>query len=243
MALKFLAYPQFNDPALRHFAGMKHRIHSLPEELFPSESLPDRLARSLSAHRAIHVKELIEGFEFFMRVRKRIRRPHMVDLCAGHGLAGMIFALCEPSVLRVEVIDERKPSSFERIWAAFTEIAPWVAEKVTYLEQPLGEVDNLADGASLLLVHACGPLTDEGISLAAKARAPVAAMPCCYGKAYEPKVPGLNQPFGRAASIDISRSFRLADSGYQVDWTEIPEAITPMNRVIVGWNHRGLHTI
>lgn len=238
--LSFLAYPQFNDPELRHFAGMKHRIHSLPEELFPSESLPDRLARSLSAHRAVHIKELVEGFEFFARVRKRLRRPHMIDLCAGHGLAGMIFALCEPSVHRVEVIDERKPASFERIWAAFTEIAPWVAEKVSYHEQALHQVTELPRDASVLLVHACGPLTDDGLALAAHSGVPVAAMPCCYGKAHEPKVPGLNKPFGRQKSIDISRSYRLADQGYQVDWTEIPEAISPMNRVIVGWNHRGI---
>lgn len=236
MSLKFLAYPQFNDPELQRFAGMKHRIHSLPPELFPTDSLPDRLARSLASHRAIHAKELVEGFEFFARVRKRMRRPTMIDLCAGHGLAGMIFALCEPTVTKVQVIDSRQPASFERIWAAFTDIAPWVAEKVSYVEKPLDEIQELPLGATVLLVHACGPLTDEGLALAARCRAPVAAMPCCYGKAHEAKVPGLNKALGRARSIDVSRSYRLADSGYQVDWSEIPDAITPMNRIILGWN-------
>lgn len=162
----------------------------------------------------------------------------MVDLCAGHGLAGLIFALCEPKVLRVDIVDERKPASFERILAAFVEIAPWVEEKVRYLEQPLSAPLDLPKESSVLLVHACGPLTDEGLALAGRAGVPVAAMPCCYGKAYEPRVPGLTQPFGRATAIDISRSYRLTDWGHQVDWGAIPESITPMNRLIIGWNVR-----
>jgi hypothetical protein len=235
-SVRFTAYPQFNQEESAHFAGMKHRIHSLPKELFPSDDLPDRLARSLAENRVIHIKELLEAFEFFARVRKRIRRSTMVDLCCGHGLGGLIFALCEPSVQHVQLIDERKPESFDRIWKAFVDIAPWVGEKVQFREQALKEPFEMPEGAGVLLVHACGPLTDEGLEIAARAGGPVAAMPCCYGKAWEPRVPALSRQFGREVSIDISRSYRLRDVGYQVDWGEIPRAITPMNRVLVGWN-------
>lgn len=234
----FSVYPQFNDASRVGFAGMKHRIHSLPADLFPTDSLPDRLARSLAANRAAHIKELLEAFEFFARVRRRVRRPTMVDLCAGHGLVGLIFALCERSVTRVELVDERKPASFDRIWEAFTSIAPWVADKVSYREASLDESLALAPDAGVLLVHACGRLTDKGLDRAIAAAGPVAAMPCCYGTARRPRVPALTQPFGRPASVDISRSYRLADAGYQVDWTHIPRAITPMNRVLIGWNRR-----
>ena len=231
----FAVYKQFNDSKLEHFASMKHRIHSLPAELFPSDDLPDRLARSLVKHRAIHIKELLEAFEFFAKVRKRVRRPTMIDLCAGHGLVGLIFALCEPGVLEVKLIDERQPPSFSRIFQAFVEIAPWVEDKVTYYERCLNEPLGIDKHSGLLLVHACGSLTDEGLKIAEDAGVPVAAMPCCYGKAHPAKVPSLSREFGRETNIDISRSYRMANSGYQVDWSAIPRAITPMNRIIVAW--------
>lgn len=233
---RFQVYPQFNDPERVDFAGMKKRLHALPAELFPTDDLPDRLARSLAEHRAVHIKELLEAFEFFARVRRRVRRPTMVDLCAGHGLAGLIFALCEEGVTRVELVDTRKVASFDRIWDAFTSIAPWVADKVTYREAALDESLRLPPEAGVLLVHACGGLTDQGLDRAIASGGPVAAMPCCYGTARPARVPALTKAFGRAANIDISRSHRLADAGYQVDWTHIPRAVTPMNRILVGWN-------
>jgi hypothetical protein len=233
---RFSAYPQFNDEDLHAYAGMKHRIHALPAQLFPSDNLPDRLARSLAENRAVHIKELLEAFEFFARVRKRLRHQTMVDLCAGHGLAGLIFALCEPTVERVELVDHKTPASFDRIWKAFVDIAPWVREKVTYRETPLDGSLVLPEGASVLLVHACGALTDHGLQQAMNCGGAVAAMPCCYGKAEPARVGGLSQPFGREAAIDISRTYTLADAGYQVDWGSIPQAITPKNRVLIGWN-------
>lgn len=236
MEARFEAYPQFNAADFHRYASMKHRIHALPPNLFPSENLPDRLARSLAENRAIHIKELLEAFEFFSRVRKRIRSPNMVDLCAGHGLSGLIFALCEPTVERVELVDHRRPASFDRIWKAFVDIAPWVAEKVSYREAPLDASLTLPEGASVLLVHACGALTDQGLRYAMKCGGSVAAMPCCYGKAEPARVAGLSQPFGRETAIDISRSYTLSDAGYQVDWGSVPRAITPKNRVLIGWN-------
>ncbi len=234
----FSVYTQFNEASRVRFAGMKHRIHSLPPDLFATDALPDRLARSLAEHRVVHIKELVESFEFFARVRRRVRRPTMVDLCAGHGLVGLIFALCEPSVTRVELVDARQPASFERIWTAFTAIAPWVAEKVSYREAALDESLRLPTEAGVVLAHACGGLTDLGLDCAIASGGPVAAMPCCYGTARGPRMPALSKSFGRSANIDITRSYRLADAGYQVDWTHIPQAITTMNRVLVGWDRQ-----
>lgn len=239
---RFEAYPQFNSAELQRYAGMKHRIHALPKHLFPSENLPDRLARSLAKNRAIHIKELLEAFEFFSRVRRRVRNQNMVDLCAGHGLSGLIFALCEPTVERVELVDQRRPASFDRIWKAFVDIAPWVGEKVIYRETAIDESLRLREGASVLLVHACGSLTDQGLTHAMKCGGSVAAMPCCYGKAVPARVAGLSQPFGRENAIDISRSYKLSDEGYQVDWGSVPRPITPKNRVLIGWN-RGAYRV
>ncbi len=238
---RFTIYTQFNEASRLKFAGMKHRIHSLPSDLFTSDSLPDRLARSLAEHRVVHMKELLESFEFFARVRRRVRRPTVVELCAGHGLVGLIFALCEPTVTRVVLVDSRQPPTFGRIHEAFTAIAPWVANKVVYREASLDESTTLPDGAGVVFAHACGELTDLGLDCAIASGAPVAAMPCCYGRARAPRVSALAKAFGRSANIDITRSYRLADAGYQLDWTHIPRAITPMNRILVAWDRRQVH--
>ena len=41
------------------------------------------------------MKELVEAFEFFAAVRKDLRARSLADLCAGHGLVGVLFALHE----------------------------------------------------------------------------------------------------------------------------------------------------
>ncbi len=202
-------------------------------------SWPERLYDAHdSCHGGPRAGARSESFEFFPRVRRRVRRPTMVDLCAGHGLVGLIFALCEPSVTRVELVDARQPASFERIWTAFTAIAPWVAEKVSYREAALDESLRLPTEAGVVLAHACGGLTDLGLDCAIASGGLVAAMPCCYGTARGPRMPALSKSFGRSANIDITRSCRLADAGYQVDWTHIPQAITTMNRVLAGWDRQ-----
>ena len=91
----------------------------------------------------------------------------MADLCAGHGLVGLIFALCEERVTRVELVDERRPQTFDRIFEAFVDLAPWVADKVSYREEGLTTSLRLPREAGVTLVHACGPLTDLGLSIAA----------------------------------------------------------------------------
>ena len=44
---------------------------------------------------AIDAKEFFEAVEFYARVRKRVRRPVMLDLACGHGLVRLLFASCE----------------------------------------------------------------------------------------------------------------------------------------------------
>ena len=232
----FRIYKRFNAPELAHYAKLKVRLHSLPSELFDGEDLENRLARSLIKHRVVHIKELLEAFEFYMCVRKRLRRSTLVDLCAGHGLVGLVFALTEERVTRVELIDHGVPATFERILAAFVEIAPWVREKILYRAEPLTDQLALPKDSGVLLVHGCGNLTDIGLRVAARSGGPVAVVPCCYGKAEPPRAAGLARALGRTTAIDVSRTYFLEDAGYQADWSEIPKQITPMNRVIVGWN-------
>ena len=59
------------------------------------------LARELAAVRALDSKEFFEATEFYQRVRKRVRRPIMIDLACGHGLVGLLFACLERVVEKV----------------------------------------------------------------------------------------------------------------------------------------------
>ena len=47
------------------------------------------LAFELATCGAIDYKEFFESVEFYERVRKRVRRPVMIEMACGHGLAGV----------------------------------------------------------------------------------------------------------------------------------------------------------
>ncbi len=242
---KFLVYRQFDEPRWRAFANLRHRYLGDARGPFPSESLPDRLARALLERRAIMLKELLESFELYARVRKRVRRPTMMDLCCGHGLTGLLFALCERSVTRVILTDERRPRCYEQVYAAVVQVGPWVAEKVTFREAPLEGLSardaEIPRDCGTLIVHGCGSLTDRGLEIGIRSGGPIAAMPCCYKTATRTAPLGLEHALGRILAADIARTYRLHDAGYHVDWSAIPEAITPMNRILVAW-HPGAHS-
>ena len=142
---------------------------------FPSETkLEDRLARALAARDAISLKEFLESFEFFTRVRKHVRPAPaagpaavsvsvsspplpdpvadsgdkdggggggvVVDLCCGHGLTGILFAVFERRVQKVLLVDAVCPPAHRAILAAAVEVAPWAADKVRFVEAPLAAV-------------------------------------------------------------------------------------------------------
>ena len=65
----------FNQARLRPLARCRGRIDARALAYFDSETLVDRLVRAFVARRAITIKELVESFEFFGRVRRRMRAP------------------------------------------------------------------------------------------------------------------------------------------------------------------------
>ena len=233
---RFRVFPQFNDPALAEHARSKQRVGALVHALFTGDRLPDRFARALAERRAINLKELLESFELYERVRKRVRAKHVVDLCCGHGLTGLLFALGERSVEQVFLVDQRRPASFDGILAAAVSVAPWVAEKVRFLEMSVEDAaPSLPRGATVLGVHACGSRTDLCIDVAEQLGGAVALMPCCYRSAKREGPAALYHQLGRALAVDIHRTYRLERLGLKVDWSAIPRAVTPMNRVMIGW--------
>ena len=105
---------------------------------FPSDKLEDRLARALAAEGCIDMKEWTESFEFFTRCRKAMvvraaSQFELADLCCGHGLTGVLWAVFERRVARVVLVDERRPEAHGAVMRATCKVAPWAREKVGIL--------------------------------------------------------------------------------------------------------------
>lgn len=231
----FKAFRRFNDDSLQAHTGSRARLDDSRLEHFPGDGLPDKLARELCRRKAFPTKELFESFEFFERVRRRLRRPQVADLCCGHGLTGILFAVFEPQVERVTLVDRRRPPSYDVVLEAVTAVAPWAADKVRFLEISVNEAKtHLTRSCAIIAVHACGVRTDRCIDLALHLQSPIALMPCCYAQTAKTAPRCLRRGLGPALATDVHRTYRLDAAGYDVDWTAVPRAITKMNRVLVG---------
>jgi hypothetical protein len=230
MTARFRALRQFNHAGMEGLARSRSAMGGSTLRYFQSDSLADRIVRALGERHALPVKEIVESFEFFERVRHDLRRACVVDLLAGHGLTGALFAVYERVVERVVLLDQRRPASFMALVAALETVAPWAVEKLEYHERPLRQAE--LPPASLLAVHACGPRTDTCLDLAVERRLPIAVMPCCYPDS-RPLPPGLGEALGVPTATDVDRTYRLRAQGYAVRWTAIPAAVTPMNRILI----------
>ena len=230
----FRAFRRFNDSELRPIAGAHFRIDRRVLPYFTGNSIGDRIARGLAERRAFPFKELFESFEFFERVRKRMRAPCVADLCAGHGLTGMLFAVFEPSVQRVVLVDRSRPRNHDKVLSAVVEVAPWVEEKVEYWSADIKRALDLPDMTSIVAVHACGGRTDACLDVAVRTHSNVAVMPCCHAKSPYRGPETLRLKLGIDLATDIDRTYRLQSAGYAVTWTSVPEEITAKPRVIVG---------
>jgi len=231
----FKVFPQFNQPALAALANTKARVGASCLSVFSGPGLANAIVRELAQARAIHLKEVLESFEFHRRVRKRLRSPQMADLCCGHGLTGLLFAT-ERQVERVTMVDLKRPQSFDVALDCVARVMPEVRNKVRFLAADLEDAaTKLAPGTSCVAVHACGSATDRCIDVALATGGAVAVMGCCYNKIRQRGAPAVAKALGLHLATDVHRTNRLHAAGYQVDWSSIPEAITPMNRVVVGW--------
>lgn len=232
--VRFRAFPQFNDPVRARTARLRHRVGMLPMDWFDRNAPADRLALALAERRAIHLKELLEAFEFHDRSRRRVRCSVMADLCCGHGLVGLLFAI-EPTVKRVMLLDHARPEAHDAVLDAVASVFPEVRDKVRYIEAEVEDAaEHLEPGCGIVAVHACGVRTDRSIDAAVAVGAErFAAMPCCYAQTGKTAPQALRKALGHETMTDVHRTYRLHEAGYDVDWGAIPSAITPMNRILI----------
>ena len=207
----------------------------LSERHFSSDRMTDKLVQALASADCLPLKELLESCEFFERIRKDVRSSIVTDLCCGHGLIGLLFAIFEHQTKRVILIDRTQPASHQKIFQKAAKFAPWIQDKVRFHKAGMDRVHEIVDTeTSIVSSHACGLLTDACIETAIAVNGNIALMPCCYPKQKCPAPPALVHSLGNETAFDIHRTYRLEEAGYHVRWTTIPHSITPMNRVIVG---------
>ncbi len=202
---------------------------------FRSETLFDRLARTICEAGCLPRKELYEAWEVARRVRRRFRGGRVVDLGGGHGLLAHVLLLLDASSPSAIIVDNALPPSSSALHEALARRWPQLSGRIEFRSASLDGVAILP-GDAVVSSHACGALTDRVLDVAVSARARVAVLPCCHelGAAEHANVRALSAWVDGGLAIDIGRALRLQRAGYRV-WTQtIPAQITPKNRLLIG---------
>ena len=198
---------------------------------FPTNTLFDRIARTVCEAGCLPRKELYEAWEVARRTRRLFRGGRVVDLGSGHGMLAQVMLILDDSSPSAIAIDKSQPPCALRVHDALVSAWPRLADRVSFLE---GDLASVAIGRDDVVVssHACGRLSDVIIDRASEAGARLALMPCCHDfRACD--AGSLSGWLDRALAIDVARVVRLESRGYRV-WTQsIPPVITPKNRLIL----------
>jgi hypothetical protein len=199
---------------------------------FSGETLFERVARVVCEADCLPRKELYESWAVARRVRRRFRGGRVVDLAAGHALTACLLLLIDDSSEAALAVDTRLPSSAARLLDALCARWPQLTGRITLQE---GFLDDVLLSASDLVVsvHACGALTDRVLERAVAARARVAVLPCCHD-VETCDMGGLDAWMDVSLAIDATRALKLRAAGYRVHTAQIPEDITPKNRLLLG---------
>ena len=81
-------FPQLNELEDRGWCKSGARLRpSYFEEYFKGDSLQNKLLKEIAYANLLPIKEVLESFEFFGRIRRKVKSPVICDLCCGHGLS------------------------------------------------------------------------------------------------------------------------------------------------------------
>jgi hypothetical protein len=217
--------------------GSRGRLTEYDLGRFPADTLFDRIGRAVCAAGCLPRKELYEAWEVARRTRRLFRGGRVVDLGAGHGLLAQVMLLLDDSSPVAVAVDEALPPSAPAVHDALVKVWPRLEGRVTFVNGPLDEVPLTATDV-VVSSHACGALTDTILARAIGAGARVSVLPCCHDVETcdaGPFAGWVDPPL----AIDLLRAVRLEQQGYRV-WTQnIPAAITPKNRLLLGAPRQG----
>jgi hypothetical protein len=225
--------PSADAPVPQEFSpSSRGRLTTRDLDRFPGSTLFHRLARAVCHAGCLPRKELYESWEVGRRVRRLFRGGRVVDLCAAHGLLAHVMLLLDDSSPSALVVDKTLAPSSAKVHRALVEAWPRLAGRIAFVAGALEDID-ISSSDVVVSSHACGALTDRVLERAMCARARVAVLPCCHDRT-TCDAGGLDGWIDNAVAVDLMRAIRLADEGYRI-WTQnIPAAITPKNRLLLG---------
>lgn len=202
------------------------------QDLFPGNTLFDKIARAVCRAGTLPRKELYEAWEVARQVRRKYRGGRVVDMACGHGLLAHIMLILDNTSETALAVDQCLPDNAEKLSEALMDKWPRLRGRVTFREIRIQDVDVFPDDI-LVSAHACGTLTDLVLEKAASACTRVAVLPCCHdlGKCSRA---GLDGWMDGPLAVDVVRAMRLQSRGYRIVTREIPEEITPKNRLLLG---------
>ncbi|MCP4114692.1 MAG: methyltransferase [Desulfobacteraceae bacterium] len=210
----------------------KNRLTPRQQELFPGDTLFDKIARAVCRAGTLPRKELHEAWEMAKRVRRRYRGGRILDLACGHGLLAHIMLILDDSSPTAIAVDKNIPLSADKLSGALTDAWPRLKDKVLYKQMDIRDITVLPDDI-VVSAHACGPLTDLVMDKAMERHARVAVLPCCHDLK-KSSTAGLEGWMENTLAVDTARAMRLRASGYKIVTQTIPCEITPKNRLLMG---------
>ncbi len=225
------------DPAAAHETPRPRKLSSRnvlnahSKRLFADDTLFHRIARTICDAGCLPRKELFEAWEVAKRVRRRMRGGHIYDLAAGHGVVAAILLILDDTSPAATCIDLRQPASHSKVLNALTRTWPRLDGRIRYVVGDISTARPTTDDI-VVSVHACGPLTDDVLAVARRARCRVAVLPCCHDLKRCP-TGAYSSWMEPTLAIDVARVVQMQAADFDVTTQLIPEAITPKNRLLL----------
>ena len=210
----------------------KNRLTPGQQDLFPSNTLFDKIARAVCRAGTLPRKELHEAWETARRIRRKFRGGRIIDMACGHGLLAHILLILDNGSPGALAVDKRIPDNARHLSQILVETWPRLENRIKFIPSRVEDII-LHPGDLVVSAHACGALTDVIINQAVAARCRVAVLPCCHD--LKTCDPGPLAPWmSPGLAIDALRALRLQEKNYGVTTAAIPREITPKNRLIMG---------
>ncbi|MFW6163458.1 MAG: methyltransferase [Planctomycetota bacterium] len=221
-------------------------VHGLDPQRFDllltyveERTLSDRLATMVAEISRqypsyLRVKELFETIEAYRRIGQHVyeqwragRVERILELCAGHGLLGILLANRFPK-LDVLCVDAEHRPAFDHTLEVAAGLGVELAN-LRYVESDIGDVP-IPPRSYAIIIHGCNEVTQVALERAVAAGACFAAMPCCIRDGiYLRKINHLDDRQRYAAAVGAIAGQFGADK-----ITAIDERITNRHLIVLG---------
>ena len=155
-----------------------------------------------------------------------------MDLACGHGLLAHIMLILDDSSEIAIAVDKNIPVNAENLSKTLISAWPRLQNRIIYKNISIQEVDIQPDDI-VVSAHACGTLTDLIIAKATEKLARIAVLPCCHDLRQSPTF-RLEGWMDKTLAVDTVRAVELRAKGYKIITQNIPDEITPKNRLLMG---------